>query len=80
MSAKQKILARLQSSLVPLAVHEILIPDVSQCAASARLREMARDGLVKGSVCPGKSYKIWTAAPVLSTQSDGQIIFAQESK
>jgi len=41
------------------AVHELRIVGVSECAASARLREMARTGEVAGRYREGKTFKEW---------------------
>lgn len=40
-------------------VHEIEIFGHSQTAISARLREMAREGIVTGERLSGKPYKVW---------------------
>lgn len=50
------------------AVHELNITDVSECAASARLRELARDGRVIGKTRKGKSFKEWS---ILISPTDG---------
>jgi len=62
-TARQEILRTLAMSTVPLAVHELGIPWVSDTAASARLRELAREGLVVGARAQGKPYKVWTISP-----------------
>lgn len=59
LTAKEKILRCLESSVRPLAVHELDIQGVSECSASARLREMKRDGIVLSIPVPGKKYTAW---------------------
>lgn len=59
---KQVILETLAMSDRPLALHELNITGISECSASARLREMARIGQVIGQRREGKSYKEWTVA------------------
>lgn len=44
----------------PTPVHGINIFGHSQTAISARLREMAREGIVVGSRLDGKPYKTWS--------------------
>ncbi len=60
MTAKELILHRLSHANKPLALHELNLNTVSQAAASARLREMARDNLVASHKVPGKRYTAWT--------------------
>ena len=63
MTARQSIIKFLYESSRPVAVHEIVIPRVSQTAVSARLREIARDGLVEGLRVEGKAFKVWRMVP-----------------
>jgi pyridoxine 5'-phosphate synthase PdxJ len=46
------------------AVHELHLESVSQCAASARLREMSRDGEVVGRIRLGKQFKEWALVDI----------------
>ena len=62
MTAKHKLIAHLYKSERPLAVHEIQIEGVSQTSASARLREMRRDGIVVKTKAEGKAYDLWSLA------------------
>lgn len=59
LTAKELILHRLSHSDRPLALHELNLNTVSQAAASARLREMARDGMVTSVRVPGKKFTAW---------------------
>lgn len=61
--AREKIIARLRLSPEPLAIHDLNLDGVSQTSASARLRELARDGIVQSVRVPGKRYTAWTLAP-----------------
>lgn len=63
MTTKATIVALLSEANRPLAVHEIPVPMTSETAISARLRELARDGIVIGERHPVKPYKIWRVAP-----------------
>ena len=63
LTAKEKIIARLSSSPWPVPLHNLDLPDVSECSASARLREMQREGLVVSLPVPGKKYTAWILAP-----------------
>ena len=60
MTAKEKIIMRLASVNQALPLHALDIPGVSQTAASARLREMARDGIAVSVPVVGKRYTAWT--------------------
>ena len=60
MTAKDKILNRLALADEPLAVHQIKVAMVSDTSCSARLREMAREGIVKSVRVPGKRFTAWT--------------------
>ena len=62
-TAKQKIVARLSESARPLPIHHLDIPGVSECSASARLREMQREGLVYSVPVPGTKYTAWALIP-----------------
>ena len=63
MKAKDKILARLASSPWPTPLHKLDIPGVSECSASARLREMQREGIVYSVPVPGKKFTAWALVP-----------------
>lgn len=65
--ARHKIIARLHWSDRPLALHELNIEGVSQAAASARLRELAREGVAISVKVPGKRYTAWALKPTLDT-------------
>lgn len=62
-TAREKILDRLALADNPLALHDLNIQGVSQAAASARLREMAREGLVVSVPVAGKRYTAWILKP-----------------
>jgi len=62
-TARQLLAKRLHEAARPLAIHELSIPTVSQTAASARLREMKRDGIVISVPVPGKKYTAWALTP-----------------
>ena len=63
MTAKAAILARLTESSAPLPLHALDIPGVSQTAASARLRELARAGIVESVPVPFKRFTAWRLKP-----------------
>lgn len=63
MTAKAKILARLSESAWPLPLHKLDLPDVSECSASARLREMQREGIVYSVPVPGSHMTAWAIVP-----------------
>lgn len=63
MSARSRIVARLYESQQALAVHEFGFTDIAQTALSARLRELARDGIVYGVKHPSKPFKVWAMVP-----------------
>lgn len=63
MTARDLIVARLAQAPAPLALHELDIVGVSQTSASARLRELAREGIVQSVPVPGKRYTAWRLAP-----------------
>ena len=60
MTARDIILNRLAHASGPVALHELDLKSVSQTSASARLREMAREGIVKSVRVPGKRFTAWT--------------------
>ena len=62
-TAKTKILQRLALATEPLPLHRLDLDGVSQAAASARLREMKKDGLVVSVPIPGRKYTAWQLAP-----------------
>lgn len=62
MTARDLILRRLAEASRPVALHELNIQGVSQSAASARLREMARENLVVSFPVPGKKFTAWLLA------------------
>lgn len=59
MTARQMIVKRLYEAARPLALHELDLIGVNQAAASARLRELRRDGLVSSVPVPGKRFTAW---------------------
>lgn len=62
-TAAQKIVARLAEVGRPLMLHELYINGVSQTSASARLREMARNGVVRSIKVPGTHMTAWELTP-----------------
>ena len=63
MTTSQAVVRVLSETDSPLAVHEFGLMGVSQTAISARLRELARDGVVVGVKHPTRAYKLWKMAP-----------------
>ena len=63
MTARQKILQRLALADLPLPIHALDIEGVSQTSASARLREIHREGLVIKTKAPGKRFDLWALRP-----------------
>ncbi len=63
MTTRQAVVKVLYESPRPLAVHEFGLMGVSQTAISARLRELARDGIVIGAKHPERAYKVWSLKP-----------------
>ena len=63
MTAKEAIVDTLSGSDRPLAVFEFGLMGVAQTSISARLRELARDGIVQSVRVPGKRYTAWTLTP-----------------
>lgn len=61
--ARHKIVARLRAASVPVAIHDLNLDGVSQTSASARLRELAREGVVQSVGVPGKRYTAWILTP-----------------
>lgn len=61
-TAAKEIVATLERATKPLACHEFAIPDYSQTNISARLRELARAGIVVGKRREGKAFKEWSIA------------------
>lgn len=59
MTAKEKIVRALAESDRALALHEIPVMGINQAAASARLRELRREGLVESVPVPGKRFTAW---------------------
>ena len=80
MTARQDILKLLAIATEPVPVHAFHLANVSQTAISARLRELAREGLVIGQSVPGKNYKSWSLVkptetmPLFSTGPITQIL------
>ena len=70
MTARQKILQRLAHASGPVALHELDLKSVSQTSASARLREMARECIVKSVRVPGKRYTAWKLSEVSDYSRD----------
>lgn len=63
MTAKAAILARLSEANQPLPIHSFDIGGVSQTSLSARLRELARAGIVESVPVPNKRYTAWVLKP-----------------
>ena len=59
-TAKTEIIKKLAMTDKPLSVHEFDLPLYSQTNISARLRELAREGVVISQRVPGKAYKSWS--------------------
>ena len=62
-TAKTKILQRLALADAPVPVHEIKCFGVSDTSASARLRELHREGLVIKHKKIGVRFDYWSLAP-----------------
>ena len=73
-TARTKILQRLALADLPLPLHQLDLDGVSQAAASARLRELKKEGLVVSVPVKGKKFTAW----ILTPQSD--IDFSQPYK
>ena len=58
-TSREKILERLSSVTVPLAVHELNIFGSSENAVASRLTELARAGQVGSRFREGKRFKEW---------------------
>lgn len=63
MTTRQLLAKRLYEAARPLALHELELVGVNQAAASARLREMKRDGVVVSVPVPGKKFTAWMLTP-----------------
>ncbi len=63
MTTREAIIETLSSSDRALAVFEFGFMGMAQTAISARLRELAREGIVVGAKHPKRAYKIWKLAP-----------------
>ena len=63
MTARTKILQRLALADLPLPIHDLNITGVSQTSASARLRELHREGLVVKYPVKGAKYDSWALKP-----------------
>ncbi len=63
MTARQALVKALYESPRPLALHEIPVIGINQAAASARLRELRRDGIVESVPVPGRKYTAWRLVP-----------------
>ncbi len=61
--ARALIVKRLFESKEPLPIHALDIPQVSQTSASARLRELKRDGIVESLPVRGRRYTAWRLVP-----------------
>lgn len=61
--ARALIIKRLYEAQAPVPLHALDIVGVSQTAASARLREMKREGIVVSVPVPGRRYTAWKLAP-----------------
>lgn len=59
-TAKTEIIGRLALADKPLAVHEFHLPLYSENNIATRLSELAREGVVRGTVRPGKAFKEWS--------------------
>lgn len=64
MNARAAILNALRGQPEPLAIHQMSLIGISQTAASARLREMRREGLVRSVPVRGKRFTAWKLAPL----------------
>lgn len=60
MTAKQAIVERLRYAGRPVAIHELGLIGFSETALSARTRELARAGIIKGERREGKAFKEWS--------------------
>jgi DNA-binding HxlR family transcriptional regulator len=70
MTARAKILQRLALAGEPLPLHKLNLEGVSQTAASARLRELHKDGLVISVPVQGKRFTAWMLTPESDYQFD----------
>ena len=74
-TASERIILRLVSHNGWLAIHEFGLRGISDCAASARLRELARGGKVVSRFREHSRYKEWSIRkmeiPFCDIQSNG---------
>lgn len=63
MTARAKIVKRLFESAAPLPIHALNLDSVSQTSASARLRELAKDGIVEKVKVTGCRFDYWRLKP-----------------
>lgn len=63
MTTSEAVVRVLSETDEALAVHEFGLMGVAQTAISARLRELAREGIVVGAKHPTKAYKVWRLNP-----------------
>lgn len=63
LTARTLILQRLALADLPLPIHDLNITGVSQTSASARLRELHREGLVVKYPVKGKKFDAWALRP-----------------
>lgn len=66
-TARGLLLKALATSQVAMAVHEIKIAGYSENCLASRLPELAKQGLVVGTIRPGKKFKEWRLAPAQQT-------------
>jgi DNA-binding HxlR family transcriptional regulator len=62
-TTREAIISSLAESDSPLAVFEFGFMGMAQTAISARLRELAREGVVIGVKHPKGAWKVWSLAP-----------------
>ena len=74
MTARTLILQRLALADLPLPIHALDIPGVSQTSASARLRELAKEGLVVSYPVKGAKYTAWALVPESDYQWSQQFL------
>lgn len=63
MTARAKIVKRLFEAQAPLPIHALNLDSVSQTSASARMRELAKDGIVEKVKVAGCRYDYWRMVP-----------------
>lgn len=59
MSAKEKIIERLQNSPMPLATHELHIDGYSENNIATRCAELVREKKIAGQYRKGANFKEW---------------------